>query len=282
MRRAGRKILHVRRRRAHSLRLISGGGGYPRVSRSPRVTKRNSGRQPAHTTLEATAAGSAASWWPASVDSSAAVTSHIWTTTGTAMSALAPSNAPPQIGSWIAMSPADGLHVARFLDMPHRFSGPWIAAACALVVAASCAAKQRNQPAQQTQLVQAVSAPERLRPPDDLSEAARAILKTHMASHARNMGQLMSSIMVLRYEQISEGARRIADDASLSRPLSADATELNSALPEKFFLYQDNLRLESKTLAEAAGRRNPFDVADSYGRLSQVCVRCHATYRAGH
>jgi hypothetical protein len=102
-----------------------------------------------------------------------------------------------------------------------------------------------------------------------------------MASHARDMEDLMSAIMILRYEQISADALRIAGDASLSRPLSEDATELNSALPEKFFLYQDNLRLEAKTLSEAAGRLSAFDVSDSYGRLSQVCVRCHATYRAG-
>ena len=70
-------------------------------------------------------------------------------------------------------------------------------------------------------------------------------------------------------------------DVSLARPLTGDATELASALPEKFFLYQDDLRLEAKTLAEAAGRQHAFDVAESYGRLSQVCVRCHASYRTG-
>jgi hypothetical protein len=102
-----------------------------------------------------------------------------------------------------------------------------------------------------------------------------------MASHARDMSGLVSDIMLLHYERIQDGAQRIADDASLSRPLTSDASELNSALPEKFFLYQENLRLEARTLAEAAGRRRAFDVANSYGRLSQVCVRCHATYRAG-
>ena len=102
-----------------------------------------------------------------------------------------------------------------------------------------------------------------------------------MASHAQGMRDLMSAIMLLHYPQIREDAEEIASDVRLSRPLSQDATELNSALPEKFFLYQDSLRLEAKTLAEAAKRENPFDVADSYGRLSQDCVRCHATYRAG-
>ena len=150
-----------------------------------------------------------------------------------------------------------------------------------MAAAPSCAGPQTNQPAQRQQLAQAVAAPDRLRPAEDLSQSARSVLKTRMVSHARDMGDLMSAIMLLHYEQIRADANRIAGDASLSRPLSEDATELNAALPEKFFLYQDSLRLEARTLAEAAGRQHPFDVADSYGRLSQVCVRCHATYRTG-
>jgi hypothetical protein len=152
------------------------------------------------------------------------------------------------------------------------------ACAVAAAVTASCAGPQ---PPQQAQLAQAVDPPRRLRPPDELSETARAILRGHMAAHARDMGGLVSAIMLLHYDEIRDGALRIAGDASLSRPLSADATELNSTLPDKFFLYQDNLRLEARTLAEAAGRQQPYDVADSYGRLSQVCVRCHAAYRQG-
>jgi hypothetical protein len=152
---------------------------------------------------------------------------------------------------------------------------------CFTLVAAACAGPQRSQPPQETQLKQAVSPPERLRPPEQLSDTARAILRGRMVAHARDMSGLVSAIVVLHYDEIKDGALRIAGDASLSRPLSEDATELNSALPEKFFLYQDDLRLEAKTLAEAADRQQPYDVADSYGRLSQVCVRCHAAYRQG-
>ena len=152
---------------------------------------------------------------------------------------------------------------------------------CATLIAAACAAPPPKQPPQQAQLVQAISPPVRLQPPEQLSDTARVILRGRMAAHARDMSGLVSSIMLLRYDDIQDGARRIASDASLSRPLSEDATELNSALPEKYFLYQDDLRLEAKTLAEAAGRQQAFDVADAYGRLSQVCVRCHAAYRQG-
>lgn len=100
-----------------------------------------------------------------------------------------------------------------------------------------------------------------------------------MAFHARDMNALVTDIMVLHYAEILSRATRIAGDASLSRPLTNDATELNSAFPEKFFVYQDNLRLEAKMLAEAAERQSAFEVADSYGRLAQICVRCHAVYR---
>ena len=166
-------------------------------------------------------------------------------------------------------------------DTLHRIFVALCASAIVAGFVACCAGPQRSQPAQRQQLAAAVSIPKRLRPPENLSETARAILKERMADHAHDMGDLMTAIVVLQYPQIRDGALRIAGGANLSRPLSDDASELNSALPEKFFLYQDNLRLEARTLAEAAGRVNPFDVADSYGRLSQVCVRCHATYRAG-
>ena len=147
--------------------------------------------------------------------------------------------------------------------------------------AAACATPPRNQPPQERQFAQAVAPPQRLRPVEPLPPAAREALQVRMAFHARDMNELVSDIMLLQYDQIRDRATRIAGDVSLSRPLTNDATELNSAFPEKFFLYQDNLRLEAKTLAESAARQSAFDVADSYGRLSQVCVRCHAAYRGG-
>jgi hypothetical protein len=107
----------------------------------------------------------------------------------------------------------------------------WAAAAglSAVVAMTSCAAPQRAEPVQGTQLTQAVSPPPRLRPPEQLSEAARAMLKTRMASHARDMADLMSAILVLDYEPIRAGSLRIAGDASLSRPLSDDATKRPAA-----------------------------------------------------
>jgi len=100
-----------------------------------------------------------------------------------------------------------------------------------------------------------------------------------MASHARDMGDLVSAIMILDYPGIVQRADSIAADVNLSRPITRDATELNASLPEKFFVRQDELRARARALAAAARARDPNRIASEYGLLSEGCVRCHADYR---
>lgn len=133
----------------------------------------------------------------------------------------------------------------------------------------ACAASPRTQPPQQAQFAQAVAPPKRASPSVPVPESARENLKVRMAYHASDMNALVNNIMVLRYEQIRISADRIASDATFSLPRSND----------EFLRYQEDLRLEPKTLAKAADHQSAFEVADSYGRLSQTCVRCHAVYR---
>ena len=98
-------------------------------------------------------------------------------------------------------------------------------------------------------------------------------------SHGRDMNDLVSAIMVLDYLRIEQRGDQIADDVTLARPVSHDATELNAALPEKFFVHQDKVKVEARALADAARAHDPYRVAEQYGRLSEGCVRCHADYR---
>jgi hypothetical protein len=150
----------------------------------------------------------------------------------------------------------------------------------AVAMASACASQTTaSQPPQQAQLARAIAAPDRSGPPQPLSPAAREILKTRMASHARDMSDLVSSIMILDYDLIARTGDGIAADVNLSRPISRDATELNSALPEQFFVRQDELRAGAKALAAAGRARDPHRVAAEYGHLSEGCVRCHADYR---
>jgi cytochrome c556 len=147
-------------------------------------------------------------------------------------------------------------------------------------LAGACAAHSAQEaPAQQAQLAQAVSSPARSGPPQYLSEVARGVLKSRMASHTRDMSELVSAIMILDYPRIEVDGTRIAEDVSLSRPLTNDATELNAAFPEMFFLRQDDLRTQARTLAGAAHALDAYRVAAAYGRVSEACVRCHADFR---
>jgi hypothetical protein len=146
----------------------------------------------------------------------------------------------------------------------------------------ACASQSpSSQPPQQAQLARAIAAPDRATPPEPLSPAAREILKVRMASHARDMGDLVSAIMILEYPRIVQKADAIASDVNLSRPITRDATELNASLPEKFFVRQDALRAGARALSAAARDLDPYRVAAEYGRLSEGCVRCHADYRPG-
>jgi len=149
----------------------------------------------------------------------------------------------------------------------------------AVLLATACADQNaRHQPPQRAQLAQAVATPKG-EPPERLSPLAMATLKSRMASHARDMNQLVSAIMVLDYPSITQRANDIAADANLSRPLSKDATELNASLPERFFLRQDELKASARQLAGAASAMNPYGVADAYSHVSGACVRCHADFR---
>ena len=154
-----------------------------------------------------------------------------------------------------------------------------LAVAGTALLSLSCATPEANRPPQMAQLTQAITPPEREGPPEPLSPTARALLRDRMSSHAQDMSQLVSAIMLLQYSEIITRADKIADDVNLSRPTTNDATELNASLPEKFFVRQDDLKAAARGLAAAGRTGNPYQVAQAYGRVSETCVRCHADYR---
>lgn len=150
-----------------------------------------------------------------------------------------------------------------------------------VVICLSCAGKAANQPPQIEQLTRAVTPPERTDPPEPLSEPVKALLSKRMASHAEDMSDLVSAIMVLDYSRIITRGDKIAADVNVARPISQDATELNASIPERFFVRQDELKAAVRELEEAARNANPYWVADAYGYVAKTCVRCHANFRPG-
>jgi cytochrome c556 len=156
----------------------------------------------------------------------------------------------------------------------------WMAAgAFGLAVLTSCANTGPSQPPQMAQLAQAITPPQREGPPEPLSPTARALLKERMASHAQDMSELVSAILLFDCQRITERSDKIAADVNLSRPTTNDATELNASIPEKFFVRQDDLKAAAHVLAQSARTANPAKVAEAYGKVSETCVRCHADYR---
>jgi hypothetical protein len=114
-----------------------------------------------------------------------------------------------------------------------------------------------------------------------LSDAARATVRTQMHAHARGMLALASTVTVLDYEGAVAAADAVLAEPRVARPTSGDATELNAALPPRFFELQDQLRAELQAVRAAAGAHDGERLADSFGTVTVTCVRCHQTYQEG-
>ncbi len=115
-----------------------------------------------------------------------------------------------------------------------------------------------------------------------LSEAARASLRSQMHAHGRGVLELTSTATLLDYEGVVVAADRVLAEPRLARPLTGDATELNTSLPGRFYDLQDQLRTQLGQLRAAAVARNPEDLAAEVANVTGTCVRCHDAYRRGN
>jgi hypothetical protein len=114
-----------------------------------------------------------------------------------------------------------------------------------------------------------------------LSDGARAAVRTQMHSHARAMMALVSTVTTLDYEAAAAAATELLTEPTLARPLTGDASELNAALPPRFFALQDQLRGQLAGIAAAARARQPDELASAFAATVQTCVHCHDAYLRG-
>jgi hypothetical protein len=161
-----------------------------------------------------------------------------------------------------------------------------LAALVTISSVAACEAGRSSRPdgtppAQEARRRDASPPPSRLEPPASLPGPARLVLRNLMASHAREMHDLDTAVLIVDYDRIEEDARMLAANVSIARPLSGDAAELHNFLPERFFVLQDELRARAATLSAAARSNSYTEVARTFGQLAETCVRCHAVYRQG-
>ena len=114
--------------------------------------------------------------------------------------------------------------------------------------------------------------------PAHLPEAARGLLTERMLNHGDDMSDLMWATLFLDDQSVADIADHIRTMPRFARPLTGDATELNSLLPPEFFALQDQLVERAFELAENARHKDAEAMAESYGALMQTCVRCHSVY----
>jgi hypothetical protein len=114
--------------------------------------------------------------------------------------------------------------------------------------------------------------------PDYLPAQARDLLRQKMERHGQDARDLMFGVTLLQYDVARAAAQRISSEPRLVRPLPGGEGELNSLLPERFFVLQDEARLRARAVSEAAEKRDDKALAEGYGRLVETCVACHSAY----
>jgi hypothetical protein len=167
---------------------------------------------------------------------------------------------------------ADGFGLAT-LDGMRRFT--LVVTMCVLAQAAPA-----QEPLTGAAKAPAVKKPadEGLEKPDYLSALARQTLRRRMERHGRDMTTLMTSVVLLKREVALSLANNLAAEPRITRPLPDGRDDLNAALPERFFVLQDELRDRARQLAEAAKSGKDKDLGDAFARLTQTCIACHSAY----
>jgi hypothetical protein len=115
--------------------------------------------------------------------------------------------------------------------------------------------------------------------PERIAPALRQVIASKMRRHAEQLPALVSKVVVLDYDGAARAAGEIFDEPAIARPVAGD--ELNSVLPERFFVLQDALRSGARQVVQAAARRDSAQLADAFGNLTRTCVSCHDVYLRG-
>ncbi|HEX8705210.1 MAG TPA: hypothetical protein VF815_40640 [Myxococcaceae bacterium] len=137
--------------------------------------------------------------------------------------------------------------------------------------------KAKASPPAKTKAPEAKASPG-LPAPDYLPESARGLLRKKMERHGEDAKDLMFGVTLLQYDMARAAAQRISAEPRLVRPIMGGDGDLNTLLPERFFVLQEEARLRAQAIATAAEKRDTKALAESYGKLMETCVSCHAAY----
>ena len=106
----------------------------------------------------------------------------------------------------------------------------------------------------------------------------RPYLRQRMAQHGDEMMKLVGSVILLERPLVKAGALRLAQEPRLARPILGGEEDLNTVIPERFFVLQDELRNGARALAESADHGDDALLARRFGELSATCVSCHSAF----
>lgn len=120
--------------------------------------------------------------------------------------------------------------------------------------------------------------PPRLERKKPFPELARKLLRDRMAEHKRSMSQLLSAALVLDHERTEAIATELANTPAIPRQVDGTLGPVDQLIRDRFASYQEQMRDRAAELAAAAREHDNSRVARAYGRLTEVCVSCHATY----
>ena len=86
---------------------------------------------------------------------------------------------------------------------------------------------------------------------------------------------------MLDYDGVRTATERLLQEPRIARPITGDASELNAALPPRFFTLQDQLRQDLQSVQRAAAAHDANALASSYAATTRTCIECHDAYLTG-
>lgn len=120
--------------------------------------------------------------------------------------------------------------------------------------------------------------PPRLEREKPSPELTRKLLHDQMKEHKTSMTSLLTAALVLDHTRTESLANALAATPAVPRQADSTLGPIDQLVREKFASYQEQMRDRAAALAAAARDHDSSSVAKAYGRLTEVCVGCHATY----
>lgn len=110
--------------------------------------------------------------------------------------------------------------------------------------------------------------------PANVSEEARAFLKTKMKNHGKELQGLSIAVATVKLPEVQRLAQDIANQPRLD-PSVGPAMKM----PPRFFELQEELRRNAQALADAARDNQMSGSLEKYSTMIETCMACHAAFR---